>query len=605
MRSIRRISSFPPGDRVQALSPKTRERMLRVLRPRPAALTQLETWTGLGVPDTHDPFGAIVAGASTAGPVAIDWERTYEMHRWTFRWSTQQPGVVSAVFQLARYPFAPITQGWEKPPGLVVTKATKAPGEVIPVDLRLIAPRPPWWPDRVQATQGLLPVQAVAGVVPTPSSGGRLHLPGTIRRTSTVMATPHMGTVAGREHASARAGAAVAALPKGPVLPLSYSLYARVVTLDSVSKPVGLASNTVELQFVQMAKQAPIQFPPAPSIKIIGFRPAQAYWFDWQCHVIANNDQPSLAVGGEFMWRKGDHLDACAKSDDAWYEDVVNAFGDFFSSAWDLLKDGANWLSNTYSSLKSTAVNFAASLPPVSCSENDTRPECGVLKTALATGLDVALSSVGMPPSLPDFDQLQSMGTDYVAQVLVEESGTANVPLSQEIAKQMVQKIIDEGKTAMEQSHSSAGTPWHPNPDCMYKPLLLTLEVRNTRSEPSPPYPMLVAQVDLNLSTEVSWQFKPQIVHIPALSQGQVVKLSVALTPKEDPADWMSLMPTGEDWDIFHMEKWIKKSNEAKQALDVWTTVYTGGIFHFTAQIKDGFANSYAYATCYPDGQFQ
>ena len=420
-----------------------------------------------------------------------------------------------------------------------------------------------------------------------------------------MMATPHMGTVAGREHASARAGAAVAALPKGPVLPLSYSLYARVVTLDSVSKPVGLASNTVELQFVQMAKQAPIQFPPAPSIKIIGFRPAQAYWFDWQCHVIANNDQPSLAVGGEFMWRKGDHLDACAKSDDAWYEDVVNAFGDFFSSAWDLLKDGANWLSNTYSSLKSTAVNFAASLPPVSCSENDTRPECGVLKTALATGLDVALSSVGMPPSLPDFDQLQSMGTDYVAQVLVEESGTANVPLSQEIAKQMVQKIIDEGKTAMEQSHSSAGTPWHPNPDCMYKPLLLTLEVRNTRSEPSPPYPMLVAQVDLNLSTEVSWQFKPQIVHIPALSQGQVVKLSVALTPKEDPADWMSLMPTGEDWDIFHMEKWIKKSNEAKQALDVWTTVYTGGIFHFTAQIKDGFANSYAYATCYPDGQFQ
>jgi hypothetical protein len=37
----------------------------------------------------------------------------------------------------------------------------------------------------------------------------------------------------------------------------------------------------------------------------------------------------------------------------------------------------------------------------------------------------------------------------------------------------------------------------------------------------------------------------------------------------------------------------------------VWTTVYTGGIFRFSAQIKDGFSNSYAYATCYPDGHIE
>ncbi|HEU5236708.1 MAG TPA: hypothetical protein VFU37_06180, partial [Pyrinomonadaceae bacterium] len=158
-------------------------------------------------------------------------------------------------------------------------------------------------------------------------------------------------------------------------------------------------------------------------------------------------------------------------------------------------------------------------------------------------------------------------------------------------------------------SHSSGGALWHPNPDCMYKPLLLTLEARNTRNDPSPPYSMRVAQVDLKKSLEVTWQFKPQSVHIPPLFPGQAVKLSVALTPIDDPADWMSLMPTDKDFNpnepFSAVKIWIKKSQEAKQALDVWTTVYTGGIFRFTAQIKDGFSNSFAFATCYPDGHFE
>jgi hypothetical protein len=80
----------------------------------------------------------------------------------------------------------------------------------------------------------------------------------------------------------------------------------------------------------------------------------------------------------------------------------------------DLLAGGVNLLSKAWTDIKDFAVNLAmdASLLSLLCDEAGTTGAC---EFAVKTALDVGLMALGIPPDIPNFDQLLEEGVEYLA----------------------------------------------------------------------------------------------------------------------------------------------------------------------------------------------
>ncbi len=125
---------------------------------------------------------------------------------------------------------------------------------------------------------------------------------------------------------------------------------------------------------------------------------------------------------------------------------IANAFGDAVTGAVDGLSWAVNTASSTYESIQQAVVTAVANA--LTAAGVDCDAQCqGLLKTALQTGM----VAMGVPPSLPNFDQLMDQGVAYLAATVAEQ---ANIP--PESARIAVQAVVDEMK-----SHHGAvpGTP--------------------------------------------------------------------------------------------------------------------------------------------------
>src|SRR5690606_29426690 len=83
--------------------------------------------------------------------------------------------------------------------------------------------------------------------------------------------------------------------------------------------------------------------------------------------------------------------------------------GDVISDIPDAAVDLVNWASEAYADLKQMAVSLVGTLLPF------------VPESVIEVALDSALAAAGIPPSIPNFDQLMSGGADYLATQMVEQ----------------------------------------------------------------------------------------------------------------------------------------------------------------------------------------
>jgi hypothetical protein len=110
----------------------------------------------------------------------------------------------------------------------------------------------------------------------------------------------------------------------------------------------------------------------------------------------------------------------------SWYEQ----FFDFVSS-------GLSWVSKAYEALKSAVVDGLAG---VACFGNET------CRDGIAAGLDIGLVAMGLPPHIPDFNELANQGLDYLASEIAEQTG---VPAGAIVdVAQKLKKTLDENKKA-------------------------------------------------------------------------------------------------------------------------------------------------------------
>ncbi len=106
----------------------------------------------------------------------------------------------------------------------------------------------------------------------------------------------------------------------------------------------------------------------------------------------------------QMTFKEGDTLCPPKPKEKSWYEAVI-----------DFALDGLNWVSTAYSDLKNAVVSIVAKFVPDAL--------CG--KKCLGTILDAGLMALGIPPSIPNFDQLMTEGLDYLA---AQAAGQLGIP---------------------------------------------------------------------------------------------------------------------------------------------------------------------------------
>jgi hypothetical protein len=334
-------------------------------------------------------------------------------------------------------------------------------------------------------------------------------------------------------------------------------------------------------------------------VSYVSYRPVQGYAFDWQCWVEASTDITSpvfwnlgINTGTKdvtaILFKKGTVRNVCGDDGGNIVDDFVDAVGGFL----DMMGDFVDWVSKTYSDLKNKVASTIASAIP-GCS---TSPAC---QGAVQMGLNAGLAALGMPPDLPDFEQLQAMGEGYLVDAIAQQvAAKTGVPFADEAAKAAIKEFIAQGKEAM-QGGGGGSSPWIPDDSKQYKPMLLTLAVSNPSATGATP------AMYLEVSEPGGKRYLPRTVAVPSLLPKQSVNVSVALDPVDDPKAWMELLPTEDE--LLHAMTEVKvidtKMKQAKADLQTWRDKYLKGAVDLQAALtKPPFVYKLAYKTqCFAD----
>jgi len=292
--------------------------------------------------------------------------------------------------------------------------------------------------------------------------------------------------------------------------------------------------------------------PHMPEITKMSYAPIKWEAPGWEYHYTVIR-QPSFkevfGIGGNEAFTPyavGTKLDFTPKPQDkSWWEEAWDTITGFFGDLVGFLSNLVNSISRTYENLKAELIKFVAqNLPLV--------PESlrGALEKALTALVDYGLASIGIPPTLPNFDELSEMGVDYLATVAMEQAGIPAADYIKYGGKELVGGIKDNMKSA---ANTSTPNPmnWdfikHDSGD-LYRPAYIMIELSNPSGEPTPSGKLCGrVERELNSQTELydghkmdmyakfggnTWYqlYKPVYgLTIPSLAPGQRLTIPVYL----------------------------------------------------------------------------
>ena len=475
------------------------------------------------------------------GPVPVNWNRI-DLENWRFIWQPTVSGVVSVRWELSKYPF-PATGTFVPSPGFgLVGYASSSP---FFLDLNLLAPRPPNWTPKL-AFGGLAGSFSSAGIVLPPTE----IPPGTQLTRQGALNVRFAGAkIPAASNADVRAYIAQA----DPVITQSMSLYMRVVPLNVDGASIGPPSNVVVLEFFEPDPTNVIPQPVFvhPSAAFAAYTPVRPYAVDWSCHMVLTYDHP---LG---YWQKGDKTNIC--DDDS---DIVGDIIDTFSSVVELVTDFVDWVSDTYSDLKSeVASQVAGTLQDFGIPCNET---CATI------ALNAALAAAGMPPELPDVEQLQAMGEGYAVDAVANYAESQGVPVPEEAREKVREQLHEMIDKAAENTFTGGEGAADYIPDITYQfhgPILV-MDVTN----PSNQY---VSMTDALRVEDQTGRYHTETFFIPPIRPGHSFRIALTLKPLQDPKAWMSLLPyEGQTLTIFEL---FEKLDAAEAALRAWKTTYQTG----------------------------
>jgi hypothetical protein len=168
----------------------------------------------------------------------------------------------------------------------------------------------------------------------------------------------------------------------------------------------------------------------------------------------------------------------------------TESFSNLVTGLYTAVSYGVDALANLYDDIKKVVADIALAgltIPPfnAACSAIQSGPvTCGAI---IETGIAVGLASMGMPPSLPNFDELQDQGIEYLAAQIQSQTGIPNVVAEQalQIAKDAVVDMA--AKSGGSDPAYNWVSPW-----LGVDPAYVEMVVRKNTSDPSPNNLLLV-----------------------------------------------------------------------------------------------------------------
>jgi hypothetical protein len=459
-----------------------------------------------------------------------------------FRWVTQQPGVNSGLWQASLLPFDPNTKEWQNPPGLVARgplSEVPAPGKVsfFRVDFSQFAPRPPVGPLVGIDNLAKRPLPGNVGTVPPAPTitapggktiqGRQIPVPGTgaANRPSVSAQRAARGAYFKKAKLGYRQSLAViaASLDK-------FKYYVRVVPLGASGKPVGQPSVPVEINYGQQMQaqveivQIKYEYITAthPVVTIQEYYPVQFQDSLAMYHVIVTRDPlANIPWIGDSPYYVGQHLDLTPHyGHKSWWDEFCEAIGDFFS----FVVDAVNWVANTYQSIKNKLVDFVA----------DAVGDWA--KGPLSVGLDVGLAAIGLPPSLPNFDELTDLGKGYFVKEIAD-----TMDLPEDVTKAGLDAFINKARDVA--NGGDVPYAWFkPDPDYYYRPALVMLNISNPSSS-------VTERVSLGVLNEGTKYpvYEPAGISVPPLNPGESMTVPLFLKENTGPG-YVTSDPASYNW---------------------------------------------------------
>ena len=497
--------------------------------PPPPQAT-LKAWDGIVLPDQG--FNLVL------GPVGVDWNR--KNLDWRFVWEANGAGVASVRWEISKYPF-PAFGGFVPAPGvgLIGTAST----QMFLVDLNLLAPRPPNWTPRL----------AVHGITGSFTSTGVLLPPTelTVTTQPTRLGALNIRFPGAMIPDTSSASVNAYAVQADPVIAQSMTLYARVVPLNSSGVAIGPPSNVVVFKFFEPDSTNVLPQPVFvhANAGLVDYTPVRPYNFNWGCHVVYTTDIDLVGI------KKGDKANICEHDSDI-VGDILEGFGDIF----EFVVDFANWVSDTYSDIKAevvTGMSDVLTTAGIPCNE-----------TCASIALNTAMVAAGMPPELPDVEQLKAMGEGYLVDAVANYAEAQGVPVPPQVREELRQqaaKMIDDAADNLFTGGDGGFSLYIPDVTYQFHGPIVVFDLTN----PNDKY------VSMNEALRIEDQtgrYKMETFSIPPLPPGHTVRIALTLDPVQDPKAWMDLLPTDGDSPFF--APFWEKMEAAENALQDWRTLY-------------------------------
>ncbi len=299
--------------------------------------------------------------------------------------------------------------------------------------------------------------------------------------------------------------------------------------------------------------------------------PSELFFFGWSSWemlassvVKYDNSQP------KYKWFVPEGAQFCVcnncSDDDGWLESFAEGFGAVITGLVDAVAKLVNSASELWEDVQDAAVAAVADGITALPLGIDCDATC---QKALETGLEVALATMGVPPSLPNFDQLVDQGFDYVAAQAMSEVGVPSA-----ISDYVSGELSDAGQKFMKKAVANMKTapysiPKLPNwlvPDLRFQRAVLTLDMYGPGVAESQAFSTRPGMI-LNNDPIYGGAFLRLPRKIPAKASGTPLTFPVVLEP-----NLIGLPSAPAHYDAYNTAR-VDKNNWVKQR-------YTNGCYH-------------------------
>lgn len=265
--------------------------------------------------------------------------------------------------------------------------------------------------------------------------------------------------------------------------------YVRLIPMAN-GQAAGKPSNTVTLTHDPNG-QIKISIPVVPlptdvyyDVKILNFTGVHVPDLNYEYCVVVVENKSSNPAWSSF--KPGTVL--CPEKDQGGNQDFLEQLGDAVESAFnfisDMYKKLSDWATELVEQLNPLCIQAKMASSAIKVGEQEVKDACHYIAVIAVTA---AKTYAGLPPSIPNFDQLTELGKDNLVELAAQELENHGVPCP-EACKDVIRKGIDASIEQMEKNMSNSSCSSEVE-EHGYKKLCLPEDIitkPDPRSQPAP-----------------------------------------------------------------------------------------------------------------------